>query len=85
MTQGEFIDKYLADIKTFQDDNEMDALRDKMLADLAALLAAEREKVLHSLFVWRDGEPYYLTALDMPMAMPRRILKKIAAIRSGKV
>ena len=30
MTQGEFIDKYLADIKTFQDDNEMDALRDKM-------------------------------------------------------
>ena len=34
-------------------------------------------------FVWRDGVPYYLTANDMPMEIPRKVRKRIAQAVAG--
>ena len=57
----------------------------QMTADLAALLAVERER-FKDIFIWRDGEPYYYTRNGMPMEIPERIIKKIkaAAIRADR-
>ena len=52
---------------------------------IAARLAEAREQ-FKSVFILRDGEPYYYTRNAIAMEIPERIIKNIkAAIRRGKV
>lgn len=52
--------------------------RDNVIAMFDALLAAERERC-KQVFIWRDGQPYYDTANQIPMEIPKRVKRKIAA------
>ena len=83
-----FVEKYghhAAGCSPFDDEHcAPGCTRKNMIADLAALLAAERE-AFKDVFIWRDGEPYYYTRNGMPMEIPERIIRKIkAAIRADR-
>ena len=74
MTPDEFVEKW-----TF---GMAQPLKPSLTADLSAILTADRRRVreeFKSIFIWRDGEPYYYTRNGMPMEIPERIIKKIKA------
>ena len=81
MTAAEFVFRRF--LSTPRSDVTMEQAKADMQADLALVLAGERE-AFKDIFIWRDGEPYYYTRHGMPMEIPERIIKKIkAAIRQG--